>query len=107
MSAETPCTSCGACCDYSSEWPRFSTEEDAEIERIPINLVAPSGSGMRCIGNRCAALSGIVGARTACTIYENRPHVCRACQPGDEECHMARRRHGLPELIIDAAPQHG
>ncbi|MFN5667032.1 MAG: YkgJ family cysteine cluster protein, partial [Bradyrhizobium sp.] len=32
-----------------------------------------------------------------------RPDVCRTCQPGDAECAMARRRHGLP-LIASAQP---
>jgi uncharacterized protein len=27
-----------------------------------------------------------------------RPEVCRTCMPGDAECAMARRRHGLPVL---------
>jgi hypothetical protein len=28
-----------------------------------------------------------------------RPEVCRTCMPGDTECDMARRRHGLPVLV--------
>jgi hypothetical protein len=28
-----------------------------------------------------------------------RPEVCRTCMPGDVECQMARRRHGLPALV--------
>jgi uncharacterized protein len=27
-----------------------------------------------------------------------RPEVCRTCMPGDPECTVARRRHGLPAL---------
>jgi hypothetical protein len=27
-----------------------------------------------------------------------RPEVCRTCMPGDVECAMARKRHGLPAL---------
>jgi uncharacterized protein len=53
---------------------------------------------MRCEGNRCSALSGKVGEATACTIYAVRPEVCRTCMPGDPECAMARKRHGLPAL---------
>lgn len=100
MPEDNPCTACGACCSYSSDWPRFSLETDVEIACIPEGLVATSGSGMRCVGDRCSALQGIVGAKTACSIYADRPHVCRACQPGDEECLMARRRHGLPALPV-------
>ncbi|QKC84522.1 YkgJ family cysteine cluster protein [Mesorhizobium sp. NZP2077] len=90
------CQSCGACCSYSAEWPRFSTEDEAQLERIPEKYVAADLSGMRCDGARCSALSGEVGKSTACGIYELRPDVCRACMPGDEECLMARRAHGFP-----------
>ena len=89
------CQSCGACCAYSSDWPRFSLETDEELDRIPAELVAEDLSGMRCEGERCAALTGVVGKRTGCGIYPVRPHVCRTCQPGDEECLMARAAHGL------------
>lgn len=95
----SPCQACGACCVYSREWPRFSTESDAEIARIPVELIAPSGSGMLCRGDRCAALAGDVGVATACTIYAVRPEVCRACEPGDDACEMARARHGLPPIV--------
>lgn len=73
-------------------------EDDEAIARIPWHLVAEDESGMRCEGDRCAALDGRIGRSTACMIYDVRPEVCRACQPGDEECHLARRRHGLPAL---------
>jgi Fe-S-cluster containining protein len=90
------CQSCGACCSYSAEWPRFSTEDDAQLDRIPEKYVAADLSGMRCEGVRCSALSGEVGKSTACGIYDLRPDVCRACMPGDEECLTARRALGLP-----------
>jgi len=92
------CQGCGACCDYSPNWPRFSIEDDSALARIPEDLVNAAQSGMRCEGNRCAALAGKVGEATRCTIYAVRPDVCRTCQPGDAECAMARRRHGLTVL---------
>jgi hypothetical protein len=95
---QNPCQACGACCSYSQNWPRFSTEMDAALELIPEHLVNETKSGMRCAGDRCSALSGRVGSATACTIYAVRPEVCRVCMPGDAECNLARRRHGLPSL---------
>jgi Fe-S-cluster containining protein len=92
------CQSCGACCSYSAEWPRFSTEDDAQLDRIPQKYVAAGESGMRCDGVRCSALSGEVGKATACGIYEVRPDVCRACMPGGDDCLMARSAHGLPTI---------
>ena len=28
------CRACGACCSFSPEWPRFSLESDADLDRI-------------------------------------------------------------------------
>ena len=95
---QSPCQACGACCAYSSNWPRFSIEEDTALDLIPSEFVNARASGMRCEGDRCAALEGRIGVATACAIYAVRPEVCRTCMPGDAECTMARRKFGLPAL---------
>ena len=100
--SDSPCQTCGACCSYSQNWPRFTTEDDAELELIPEQFVNERLSGMRCDGDRCSALSGKIGAATSCMIYPIRPEVCRICTPGDAECAMARRKHGLPILVAPA-----
>ncbi len=97
---DSPCQACGACCSYSSNWPRFTIEDDAALDLIPEKFVNDRLSGMRCDGDRCSALSGKVGVATACGIYALRPEVCRTCMPGDAECDMARRRHGLVVLTV-------
>jgi Fe-S-cluster containining protein len=89
------CQGCGACCAYSREWPRFTLEDDADLAHIPDAFVDDSLGRMRCQGDRCVALSGEVGVATACTIYDVRPQVCRACLPGDDACRMARQHFGL------------
>lgn len=89
------CQTCGACCSYSSEWPRFTMETDEAIDLIPAELTSADGRGMRCEGSRCSALAGKVGTHAACTIYDVRPDVCRACNPGDDECRTARAAFGL------------
>ncbi|MEW6769694.1 MAG: YkgJ family cysteine cluster protein [Pseudomonadota bacterium] len=93
-----PCQSCGACCSYSNNWPRFSIEDDAALDLIPAALVNERMSGMRCDGDRCSALKGEIGKSVACGIYDARPDVCRTCMPGDAECTMARRKFGLAAL---------
>ena len=100
IDSDSPCQACGACCSYSQNWPRFTIEEDAALDLIPEKFVNDRLSGMRCDGDRCSALSGKVGEATACTIYAVRPEVCRTCMPGDPECAMARKRHGLPVLTV-------
>lgn len=47
---------------------------------------------------RCAALTGKVGEKAACGIYEWRPSPCREFEAGDHACNKARMRHGLPPL---------
>ena len=100
LAPDSPCQACGACCSYSAKWPRFSTEEEAALDLIPKELVNERSSGMRCDGDRCAALRGKIGVATSCAIYAIRPEVCRTCMPGDTECAMARRKHGLPALAV-------
>jgi Fe-S-cluster containining protein len=97
----SPCTSCGACCAYSAEWPRFTLESDEMLDRIPAKLVNESLSGMRFEGERCMALVGKIGCTTSCSIYEMRPQVCRDCQPGDDACTMAREARGMAPIEVD------
>jgi len=93
--ANDMCRSCGACCSYSADWPRFSLESEADLARIPPEFIDEGQGRMRCTGARCAALLGTVARSTACAIYAVRPDVCRACVPGDGACQEARRHFGL------------
>lgn len=95
LASEIDCQTCGACCSYSPEWPRFTTEAEDTIDMVPVYYVAADQRGMRCDGSRCSALCGDVGGNTACLIYDVRPDVCRACSPGDDACRVARAKFGL------------
>ncbi|HEY2530454.1 MAG TPA: YkgJ family cysteine cluster protein [Xanthobacteraceae bacterium] len=89
------CRTCGACCSFSADWPRFSLENEADLARIPLAFVDDGRGRMRCSGDRCAALVGQVGISTTCAIYSDRPQVCKACVPGDDACQTARRSFNL------------
>jgi Fe-S-cluster containining protein len=93
--AEALCQTCGACCAFSHEWPRFSLESDEALALIPEKFVDDANGRMKCDGERCSALVGDVGVKTSCAVYTVRPDVCRTCQPGDVECQMARRHYHL------------
>ena len=102
MSA-SPCTDCGACC--ATFRVDFAVDElQSEGGSVPDGLtVEVTGRTCRMRGTdhatpRCAALTGNVGQRVACGIYEWRPNPCRELEPGSEGCHKARVRHGLPPL---------
>jgi uncharacterized protein len=85
------CRSCGACCSFSRHWPRFTTEDECDLDRIPRVFADHHLGRMQCDGDRCAALVGEVGISTSCAVYSVRPEVCRACEPGDEACQLARQ----------------
>lgn len=98
-----PCLTCGACC--ASFRVDFAVYEMQEMGgTVPDGLaVEVNGSTCRMRGTdhvpiRCVALTGTVGEKVACGIYEGRPAPCREFEAGDYACHKARARHGLPPL---------
>ena len=97
------CTACGACC--VSFRVDFSVHEtQSEGGAVPDGLWVPVTdhiSRMRGTDHgrpRCAALSGQVGEKAVCGIYEWRPNPCREFEEGSDACAQARRRHGLAPL---------
>ncbi len=104
MSAPShPCLTCGACC--ASFRVDFACEEREDRGgHVPAGLaVEVTDHTCRMRGTdhlpvRCAALTGQVGLRAACGIYEWRPSPCREFEAGSDACAGARRRHGLTPL---------
>jgi uncharacterized protein len=102
---DSPCQSCGACC--ASFRVDFSVQElESEGGSVPDGLcVEVTSSTCRMRGTdhsppRCAALTGKVGEKVACGIYEWRPSPCHELEAGSDGCEKARARHGLPALDI-------
>ncbi|WP_313145645.1 YkgJ family cysteine cluster protein [Diaphorobacter nitroreducens] len=103
MTTLHPCLTCGACC--ASFRVDFSVHETEELGGcVPDGLVVPvTDHTARMRGTdhaqpRCAALTGQVGLRAACGIYEWRPSPCREFEAGSDACNRARQRHHLPAL---------
>ena len=95
------CTTCGACC--ASFRVDFAVQElDDRGGSVPAGLADEVNSALcRMRGTdhlpiRCAALTGRIGHKVACGIYEWRPSPCRELSEGDAACDQARARHGLP-----------
>jgi hypothetical protein len=88
------CRACGACCAYSESWPAFIGDGDGV--GIPDELIDSGHGRMQCHGNRCSALTGEIGNWAQCSVYANRPLVCREFQAGSDDCIMVRRSFGLP-----------
>ena len=87
---------CGACCAYSESWPAFIGAGDGE--GIAEELIDFDGERMQCYGNRCVALVGEIGSRAHCSVYVNRPLVCREFESGSDDCIMVRRSFALPTV---------
>ena len=103
-----PCQQCGACC--ASFRVDFSVHElDEHGGRVPSGLavdVNDSLARMRGTDHarpRCAALTGRIGEKVACGIYEWRPNPCHELEAGSDACDRARARHGLPPLDAETA----
>jgi len=99
----SPCERCGACCaTFRVDFSIMETQ--AEGGAVPDGLALPvTASTCRLRGTdhlppRCAALSGRVGERVACGIYEWRPAPCREFSAGSDACLRARARLGLTPL---------
>lgn len=103
LAAHDPCLACGACC--ASFRVDFSSRELEEHGGpVPSGLAVDVTADLcRMRGTdhqrpRCAALTGTVGSRVACGIYEWRPSPCREFEAGSDACARSRMRHGLEPL---------
>ncbi|RZJ09028.1 MAG: YkgJ family cysteine cluster protein [Haliea sp.] len=101
--AEHPCLACGACCAvFRVDFSAFETQQAGG--NVPDGLAVEVTATMRRMRGtdhsppRCAALTGTLGSRVACGIYEWRPSPCREFEAGSAACNAARARHALPAL---------
>jgi len=92
-----PCLSCGACCSlfrvsfYWAETSDFTPSGVPAEFTVKINdfLVAMKGSEKN--PPRCICLTGEIGLKVCCSIYESRSSVCRDFKPALENNHQSPR----------------
>jgi len=86
------CQVCGACCVEAGSVILVPARGDS----VPSDLVSRHKTGQlevaKHMGGRCKALEGVIGACVSCSIYENRPRVCKQFEPGSPGCKEARSR---------------
>lgn len=94
------CTACGVCCALG--WDVYLTEDDAaRFERSPQLrrlMHQPAQGALRRVWflrrdpdtDHCMAFAAGEGG-CGCTIYEDRPFLCRDFAVGSEHCQEARR----------------
>lgn len=100
------CTTCGACCHAwhcvsvlpaetvqpDLVWEITKTEGDEEI--VVDRYMRRDGETLLCV-----AYKGNVGESAYCTIYEDRPTVCRIFEAGSDRCHALRRAYGFERFL--------
>ena len=110
MGENFDCTRCGACCfgkrDYvqvfADDVARLGPARTAELVAPPVGEI-PASVGraseprryMAMVDGRCKALRTDVPGRFLCSVYEDRPLLCRALEPGSASCLEARARRGI------------
>lgn len=110
MGENYDCTACGACCfgrrDYvqvfADDVARLGTARTAELV-APATGEIPASVGrgpepirfMKMAQGHCSALRTEVPNRFLCAVYEDRPMLCRALEPGSAPCLEARARLGV------------
>src|SRR5262245_9130967 len=108
MSKAYDCLLCGACCASPFDGEGYIQVEPEDRDRLrslalPVIEMEASGERLLLLSTRldgqgkrvCRALEGKVGRRVACSVYEDRPHLCREFEAGTPECLAARRAIGL------------
>ena len=53
----------------------------------------------RAVDGRCGNLEGTLGENIGCSIYEDRPKVCRDFEAGSDRCHEYRRMFDLEKQL--------
>jgi Fe-S-cluster containining protein len=98
------CTTCGACCacfrvDFSVHETQAMGGSVPDGLAVEVNDTLARMRGTDHSPPRCAALSGKVGQKATCGIYEWRPSPCREFEEGSDACARARQRHGMPPVV--------
>ena len=103
------CISCGACCYGQRDYVQVFAHDAARLGAArTAELVAPSvGESAASVGRAaeprrfmkmshgCCAALRTGDHRFSCTVYDDRPTLCRALQPGSAPCLEARARRGV------------
>jgi Fe-S-cluster containining protein len=101
------CVTCGACCFGKRDYVQVFAHDAAmlglartaelvapAIGEIPASVGRESEPKrfMKMTHGRCIALNTTIPNRFLCTVYEDRPVLCRALEPGSAACLEARAR---------------
>jgi Fe-S-cluster containining protein len=96
------CLTCGACCFGDDGWVHVDGADDARVDgsEALARLVVLTRHGayvkrsLRMVDGACAALKR-EKTGVSCSVYRDRPTVCRDLERGSSACHAARKARGL------------
>lgn len=102
------CVTCGACCcnpdenreigyiDYIEVDPHDRIMKKPDLVRRLVVLDDDLVPHMRLSQHqRCAALTGRLGEKALCSVYQDRPSVCREFTAGSKRCKQYRIERGI------------
>lgn len=100
-----PCIDCGACCNYFKI--KFDAKSNPQVPKNKIIQIKDETymMGAHVFKGKCTAITGSIGKDSLCSIYLNRPDVCKAFEVWQEDgtqnprCVKAREYYGLPGKI--------
>ncbi len=105
---EYDCVTCGACCynpennreldfvDYVEIDPSDRIMKKPELVRRLVVLDDKLIPHMRLDHHhRCAALTGRLGVKVGCSVYLDRPSMCRTFKSGSKKCKELRKERGI------------
>ena len=102
-----PCQKCGLCCtaNYSGDSTYVDlSERDVDRlrkHRLKILYTQHGHAGLAtkttATGTRCVALKGKVLQSVSCSVYEDRPTLCRRFERGGVSCRYELQQAGLLE----------
>jgi len=101
------CIPCGACCIYGLVIPINRREPEPlqryleitldDAEDLVVERVFERGPDGRCIN-----LDGVVGQQIGCSVYPDRPQMCRDFDAGSDRCFGYRRMYGIDPPLSES-----
>ncbi|MGD9563587.1 MAG: YkgJ family cysteine cluster protein [Pyrinomonadaceae bacterium] len=101
------CVPCGACCVYGLVIPINRREPEPLKRYIEVTLDnAPDVVIERAFerdeaDGRCVNMAGEVGVEIGCTVYPDRPQICRDFDAGSDRCFGYRRMYGIDPPLTE------
>ncbi len=101
------CVTCGACCVYGLVIPINRRDPEPLQRYIEVTLdEAPDVVIERVFqrderDGRCVNMAGDVGVEIGCTVYPDRPQICRDFDAGSDRCFGYRRMYGIDPPLND------